>query len=839
VPAAGRSRATPPRARDDALAGVLLLGLLLAFFWETALGGRVLSAADMVFGTSFFAAHAPAGFTHPANELLFDSVYQFVPWRRFACASLRAGKLPLWNPYSLCGTPFVATMQSAVFHPVNLLLCALPVERGLVWSAVVRLWVAGFSTYLLVRRVYGCGRAAALVSGVSFMLCGFLVVWLGHPHTNVAVWLPALVFLDERLLRATTAGARARAVALLAVVTGVQLTGGHIETSAHVLVFVAAYHAVRAAQLGVRPRLVGAAGALVLGVGLAAVQLVPFLEWLPLSAELARREAGGRPLVDLGFWRELFALPLLVFPNLWGNPTWRLPYRSFLPWSNYNEMVLYVGVVTLLLALVGAIRNRGDAVVRCWTGIGLVALAMALRLPGIDWLNRLPGLRLALPERLRLVACFAGCVLAGFGVGALGTDGAVRTFRRLAAVVVAGGVAMAIGGHAVLPALRGRIVTEARAFAVRKYATLPHPDHPLAHYEAQADEMADAFLRAFRIDDVALYAPALWALLASGLARRRAALGVLVAADLFVFGHGYQPALPAAAFYPGTPITERIATDPSLGRFTALDETLVPDAHMMYGLEDVRGLDFRTRWYDAYLDLVPGRRPWIGYGVLLSSIDSPLLRVLNLRWIAASGSSPPPGVTVVARDGDAILGELTDVQPRGYLVYEAVAAPSDAAAFALLAAAPEVVGSRAVLVGPEELAMTRPAREPAHAVELVRYGAEDARWRVTTAAPAYLVTTDAWYPGWEATIDERPVPIRRANGAFRAVRVATGEHVVRFRYAPGSVRLGLEVTALSGFGVLALLLWATARSRARGAGARGPDPFPPSGEAAAPPPPRT
>src|SRR5687767_13467336 len=96
-----------PRAREHGLAGLLLLGLLLVFFHQTLFGGRVLSAADLLFTTPFFAAEAPGGFDRPANELLFDPVYQFVPWRRFACESLRAGKLPLWNPLSLTGTPFV------------------------------------------------------------------------------------------------------------------------------------------------------------------------------------------------------------------------------------------------------------------------------------------------------------------------------------------------------------------------------------------------------------------------------------------------------------------------------------------------------------------------------------------------------------------------------------------------------------------------------------------------------------------------------------------------------------------------------------------------------------
>src|SRR5207244_7520313 len=123
----------------------------------------------------------------------------------------RPARLPLWNPYRLAGTPFIASMQSAVFYPITLLLTPLPFARTFAWSALLRLWIAGFSAYLLAR-FHRVSPTGALVAGVSFMLCGYLIVWLGHPHTNVAVWLPALVLAAERLLAAPGA----TSIALLA-----------------------------------------------------------------------------------------------------------------------------------------------------------------------------------------------------------------------------------------------------------------------------------------------------------------------------------------------------------------------------------------------------------------------------------------------------------------------------------------------------------------------------------------------------------------------------------------------------------------------------------------------
>jgi uncharacterized membrane protein YfhO len=61
----------------------------------------------------------------------------------------------------------------------------------------------------------------------------------------------------------------------------------------------------------------------------------------------------------------------------------------------------------------------------------------------------------------------------------------------------------------------------------------------------------------------------------------------------------------------------------------------------------------------------------------------------------------------------------------------------------------------------------------------------------------FLVLADTFYPGWQATLDGTPVEILRANHAFRAVVFPPGEHIVMFRYAPLSFRMGGAISLLS------------------------------------------
>lgn len=345
----------------------------------------------------------------PSQRLVFedgDFVTQHFPMRSFVAREYRAGRVPLWSPYTFGGESTVAESLYAVFYPLGLWEIAFPELPflALELEAIAYLGLAGIFTFLLVRRLTD-SEGAGLLAGLAFALGGFLTSYpmLQLIILQVALWLPAGLWLLERALqRRSLLG-----VSLAGVAFGIGILGGHFQTFLYVAYLTAAYFVFRIAvlRLGWRFALTAAAllGLVVVGVG------AP--QWLP-SLEMAGRSprAGlAYEVVSHGFALE----------ELWGllRPNWG-------EWSP-----LYVGVVPLALALY-ALSTRRRVEVWFWGGALLVGLCLSLGRNG--FLYPLfhavaPGFDLFRDqERAAFLVSFALAVLAGYGYALLVERGLPR-----------------------------------------------------------------------------------------------------------------------------------------------------------------------------------------------------------------------------------------------------------------------------------------------------------------------------------------------------------------------------------------------------------------------------
>ena len=169
--------------------------VLLVLLHESLLGGKGLVPANGVF--SFPPWRETQG---SSNWLLEDQYCVFAPQREFGYQQFLQGHFPLWNPYLNCGVPNLASLQGALLFPINLLLLPLDPFYTAGPAAFLKLMLAGWFTMLYLRGL-GASNSGAFLSGLVFSLNGFMIVWLGHPHVNSAMWLPLLLYLIDQAFR--------------------------------------------------------------------------------------------------------------------------------------------------------------------------------------------------------------------------------------------------------------------------------------------------------------------------------------------------------------------------------------------------------------------------------------------------------------------------------------------------------------------------------------------------------------------------------------------------------------------------------------------------------------
>ena len=84
--------------------------------------------------------------------------------------------------------------------------------------------------------------------------------------------------------------------------------------------------------------------------------------------------------------------------------------------------------------------------------------------------------------------------------------------------------------------------------------------------------------------------------------------------------------------------------------------------------------------------------------------------------------------------------------------------------------------------------------EETGSVEILRYEPEEVVLRADMPRTGFVLLLDTYFPGWKASVDDKPARLLRADYAFRAVRVPAGVHIVRMVYRPASFRIGLAIS---------------------------------------------
>jgi hypothetical protein len=725
-------------------------------------------------------ANAAAGGLEP--NLANDVINHGWPFLSYAKDSLASGTVPLWNPYTSLGTPLFSEIGLGLFFPLAWIILIADVPQALM--------LIQFSTLLVgAAGMYVYSQYLSLDSIAKF-LCVALYVYAVFTESFYPTMgysfcmLPWVLWLGHRLI----AQPDLRNICLLAIGTALCFFGGFPNYFIYTIIIVGVYcvcllifSTPSIGFSGVLARLGMASIAGVLALGLVAVQLLPSHELSGLSY----RSMGSESAYDAGSFWEIFSIDLLLLNflqtdhgYLFGNSQIKIPSGIF-----------YLGGVLLFMPFAFISKQRLGTVIALTTAlICLCLFVLSYQVPALSLIQKLP---------------FAGAIRA---------NGRAAGYIQFLFIVIAciglsnlveQGRGLVSAPSAVLNAVLWFLTTI--LFFWLGYLALGANDSPrfLVGFFACAALVASVLARPNRnFLNGTVWGLTLITVLDICSHREHRFLVPAFAADDSVIVASAKAAAVRDSDYHRVIFME--TNQDKVGRLANLGPKYqIPSLDAYMGLTSARWENY-VRYmigperFDKLILSTPLQR-FYGYfspGLLTAALHTPgLLETASLSGIY-SGQK---------------LSVTESPMPRAYTVGSYITTSSEEETLSAMQALGIPLTDTVVLEGASP--GFAPAERPGHfaKVTIEEYQANKVTLLVEQNSPSILVLTDAFYPGWEARVDDREALIYRANSLFRAVEVPAGRHTVTFSYFPSSLYFGLGITLCSVLLLAALLIKVRAR----------------------------
>lgn len=743
---------------DDGLdrwLGPLAFGVFLAL-------ALVACFPQVMFGTESFYARDYGALAYPNIHFQRECFSQ--------------GELPMWNPYSNCGQPFLAQWGTMSLYPLSLIYLLLPLPWSLGFFCLAHVWLGGFGMYLLARHWTGTNAGGA-VAGTAYVFGGVMLASFAWPNYLVTLgWMPIVVLLAERAWRE---GGRWLVGAALAAT--MQMLPGAPEVTLFTWLIVGVLMVCDAVRSpGTSFTFVRRVGTVVLlTAGLMAAQLIPFFELLKLS----HREAGfaaGKWQLPLWGWAN-FIVPLYN--------AFEIPSGQYFQYDQAFLSSVYLGGAAVVLALLAVFRWPD---VRVWALFALAALSVVLafgeQTPVFAAVRGVvPVVGIArYPVKFLFVLAFVVPLLAGCGMAALVKSRLRFGLGSITVLILAAMVLIGWAAH-------GQKFADYSAWPENFRSNASFSWTKTAPGSVLPDGILNTSMRGvLLVGALALLAASIRAKMAAG-ALILAALA-LVAVDGRFHTPRQNPTLPSALFK-GSHWPEAL-TKPKLGDARVFispqgEEFLT----FVSSTNAQRVWEFKRRAEWSSLNLLD-RVPKVNGSTTLQTreqrlveqriysmtnrLPAGLLDFLGAAWItssnAASEWSPRPapmplvsaGQQPAFADDNAALDAMTrgDFSPR-----QMVWIPTNLRS--------GVTATNAVGATVANL-IAKP-----HVIEA----------DINTPGPTLAVIAQSYHPAWRATVNGVDVPLLRANVAFQAVAVPAGQNRLQLVYSDFNFRAGASISA--------------------------------------------
>ncbi|MBI1967331.1 MAG: YfhO family protein [Gemmatimonadetes bacterium] len=733
----------------------------------------------LVLGLPFFAGQFLVG-PHSDQYIAGYGFRQF--WTEYVRAH---GSVPLWNPYIFGGLPYVGAMHGDLLYPFSWVRLVVPTDVAMTLAFLVHLVLAGFFTYLFLRALR-LPWGAAVTGGIAYQLTG-IVASLVHPGHDGKLYVSAMLPLALWALVRGVRDGRVQGFGVLALAVGLAILSPSFQMAYYMLLatgmftlYLALFDLERPGRRTAWLRVAAALGAVLLGAGIAAVQILPFLDYLPYSPRSVPGSSTGWEYATSYSMppEELLDTLLPQFSGLGPERYWG---RN--PLKYHGE---YLGVASLILASVGLTRTSRTRL--RWALVAIAGFFLLVSLGGHTPFYRLVYELLPMMKKVRApgmafyLVAFPVAVWAALGVEAV-VNGAGKPGKFVGWLVTLGAL--------LLLSLSGVLTNIGRSLA---------PAGKLPLLLANQEALTLGALR------VALFGVAVLGLLfawSRGRVTARAfafAVTGLIGLDLLTVDRKFfvfSP--PARKLYAEDAITQRLAQTPKPFRVLQPPPpySVYSGAVLMgYDVQDVLGYHGNEiRFYD---DLLGGKNVWQHLPV------RQLWKLLAVRYVIYPDSSPIPGFhrvvgPVTTTEGQVgYLLEADTIPPYARVATAAVKGEADRIVPTLLD--PRLDFNRLVLLDPSQPGNLLPVTEmPEPSPSLATVTAWEPGKMTIQIAPAptgqsYLVVAENWYPDWVVTVDGAPGRVVRGNQSLITVQLPAGARQVKLSFTSPAYQRGKLVS---------------------------------------------
>ncbi len=709
------------------------------------------------------------------NNAMPDVIGQIYPWKHFTIQSLKAGQIPLWNPYSFSGTPHLANYQSAVLSPFNILFFVFPFIDA--WSVLVLLQplLAGLFMYLLMRAL-GLKRPGSLISSIAFMFCGFITTWMGYATLGYSIlFLPLAIFSIEKFYSSN----KIRYLFLLSLTIPLSFFSGHFQISFYFFVFVVSYIIFKFFQTKNRPNTFYLALFAFFGVLLSLPQLLPSIELY--SQTLRSTLFQKAETIPWGY------MPTFIAPDFLGNPVTRNDW-----FGHYAEWNAYIGLIPLMVAFYVFMSRKITRVI-FFIISAILAILLAFQTPVLDLLiaSRFPVLSTSAASRIIVLFSFSFAVLSGFGLEYLFEDAENKRFKK---------IFLWLGGFAIvfvslwLVVLFKLILPIDKIIIAKQNLILP----TIIFFLFTSCILFLLIKKKLKINKNIKYAIYFF-------------IVILVAFDLLRFAAKWQAFDPKNLAFIDLPITRELEKisgyERAVGNYGA-------EVSVYYSLPSIEGYDaVYIRKYGGFIaSLASGRVEESARSVVSFSRNgvntAKAVNLLGVKYVVhkiSDGNNvwtfpywdyPKDAFTLIYGDDKYQIYKNNGAYPRAFLVDKYKVAENPQETLDTMFSNNFDLRNSIVLAKNPGLQSTIDFKGEALVSE---HTPSQVVIKTKADTSSLLFLSDTYYPGWKAYVDGKELEIYLADYAFRAVVVPQGNHTVTFTYDPLSFKIGILAVVLGGF----------------------------------------